>query len=263
LQSTSCKKILEKSKNKNPLIKSGSLVNGFLFVKIMKNEVEIWRDVPSYEGHYQVSSFGNVKSIKCWHGADEIILKSSPNGRGYLSVKFYKEGKLKTFTIHVLVAIAFHGHVPDGTLKIVVDHKDNNKLNNRADNLRLTTNRDNCTKDTNGTSKFAGVCFVKDKSRWYAKIQFNGICIHLGSFELEIDAANAYQKALGELNDGLDLSVLYPKRIKTSKYEGVYWDKSRNMWAARYSGKYIGRFNTEMEAYEARENYIAKLNILV
>jgi hypothetical protein len=226
----------------------------------MNEEIEIWKDIPNYEGHYQVSSFGDVKSI-ARNTTKGGVLKKDKGTNGYLQVVLYKCGNRKRFTVHQLVAMAFLGHVPDGTSKIVVDHKDNNKLNNRADNLQLIPHRENASKDKKGfTSKFIGVSWDKNMNKWKSALRFNGRVIHLGHFELEIDAAKAYQKALKEYNDGLDLNILYPKgRNKSSKYYGVSWNKSRCKWEAKYKGKFIGLFNTEIEAHEAVQKYIAKL----
>jgi len=217
----------------------------------MSIEVEVWKVVPEYED-YQVSSFGNVKSLK-W--GKERILRAGINGDGYLSVVLYKKLKQKSLKVHILVAMAFLGHKPDGH-KIVVDHKDNNKLNNKLTNLRLTTNRENCSKDRKGISEFVGVSWSKKRNKWRAYIDFEYRQIHLGYFDLELDAKNAYNKALDEWSQGLDLNVLYTKNIKTSQYKGVSWDKSRNKWMARYSGKFIGRYDSEIEAHEAVESYL-------
>lgn len=111
--------------------------------------VEAWRDIPNYEGLYQVSDLGRVKSlertVRCADGTrvlKERVLIGSVNGRGYLTVGFSKDSKTKTKAIHKLVAIAFHGHIPDG-MELAVDHKDGNKLNNHKDNLRIVTQKVN------------------------------------------------------------------------------------------------------------------------
>lgn len=215
-------------------------------------EIEVWKDIPEYEGLYQVSSFGRVKSFKCNR---EKIMIPQKSARGYLRVGLRKLGKYDTIKIHVLVAMAFHGHVRDG-MKIVVDHIDNNKLNNHADNLKLIPQRENASKDRKGVSEYTGVFWCKKYKKWGVKINFKGRSINLGSFELEIDASNAYQKAKKEWEQGLDLNILYPKRIKTSKYKGVTWDKKNLKWVATYNGKWIGRFKNEFEAIEAIEKYI-------
>ncbi len=218
----------------------------------MELEIEVWKDIPNYEGLYIVSSLGNLKSIKF---GKNRLLKPTISSNGYMIIRLNQ----KTFNVHAIVAMAFHGHVIDG-MKIVVDHIDNNPFNNRADNLRLTTNRDNCTKDMKeGSSKYIGVSWDKRYSKWYAHITFKKRYIYLGLFELEIDAHYAYQKALKEWEQGLDLNVIYPKHIKTSQYKGVYFENRSGKWIAAYKRKFIGYYNTEIEAYEARENYIKNL----
>lgn len=223
----------------------------------MINEVEVWKTIDGYED-YQVSNLGRVKSFKY---KKELILKSNPNRKGYLQLKITNNKKHKSFAVHVLVAMMFHGHKPDGTSKIVVDHIDNNKLNNHADNLRLTTNRENASKDRKGgTSKYVGVVFDKNLKKWRSAITFLYRFIYLGCYDSEIEAKNAYDKALDELNQGLDLNVLYPKgKHKTSKYKYVSWYKNKQKWLAKYKDKFIGYYETELEAYQAVQEHIKNL----
>ena len=160
---------------------------------------EIFKDVLGYEGLYQISNFGNLKSLKY---GKEKFLKATPNTRGYVNVKLYKNSIKKTFKLHVLVAVGFLGHVPNGTQKIVVDHIDNNKLNNYANNLQLITQRENSSKDKkNKTSKYTGVYFSKKRNSFVSKIRINGIPKHLGCFKDEFKAHMAYQNALKELKN--------------------------------------------------------------
>lgn len=229
----------------------------------IENEIEIWKVIDGYE-NYEVSNFGNVKALNYRCSGKERLLKQQKCTNGYLMVRVYKNCEWKIFRVHVLVAMEFHGHKPDGTTKICVDHIDNNKLNNHVDNLQLISHRENSSKDKkDGTSKYIGVHWNKGKNKWTASITFNWRLIHLGHFDLEIDAANAYQKAKKEEDEGFDLNILYPKKTQTSQYKGVCWDKRAGKWLARYNGKHIGLFNTEIEAHEAREKYIANINLIV
>lgn len=227
-----------------------------LGIFFMNVEVEVWKTIDGYED-YQVSNLGRVKSLLFNR---ERILKYFNDCAGYLQVKISKNKKPKTIKVHVLVAMMFHGHKPDGTHKIVVDHIDNNKLNNHADNLSLTTARHNTSKDRKGgTSKYVGVQFKHKK--WQANITFLYRCIYLGCYDSEIEAKNAYDKALDELNQGLDLNVLYSKgRSKTSKYKYVFLNNKSKTYTAKCKGKHIGCFKTEEEAYQAVQNYINQLN---
>ena len=123
----------------------------------MQNEV--WKDIPNYEGMYQVSNFGNVKSLSrkiCNHRgcyiSKEIILKYGIDKKGYKTVALCKESKLVTFRVHKLVAITFLNHIPCG-YKLVIDHIDENPLNNNVENLQLITQRENAVKSMNKKSK--------------------------------------------------------------------------------------------------------------
>ena len=101
---------------------------------------EIWKDIDGYEGLYQVSNLGNVKSLNYRHTGKERILKPGNNGLGYLQVNLCKNRKTRHFTIHRLVAKAFLEN-PDN--KSDVNHKDEDKTNNCVDNLEWMTRKDN------------------------------------------------------------------------------------------------------------------------
>ena len=179
-----------------------------LFKNATRMEKEIWKDIPGYEGLYQVSSLGRVRSLDrvVPHGRfgefklKGRVLKPSPDLNGYLKLNLYKDGMTKTIEVHKLIAIAFLNHEPCGN-KIVVDHIDNNKTNNRLDNLQLITHRENLSKDKSGyTSQYVGVSWSKQKNKWMATIQVSGKNKHLGSFDSEYEAHLAYQKALNEIS---------------------------------------------------------------
>ena len=164
---------------------------------------EIFKDVEGYEGLYQVSNFGRVKSLdrKSSDGRQlkERMLNPIINGYGYLVLNLHKNGKRKSLYIHQLVAMAFLEHTPNGH-KIVVDHIDNDKSNNRLENLQLISNRQNTSKDRKGySSKYVGVAWDKSKSKWISQIKIDGKIKYLGLFTNEIEAAESYQNALKNL----------------------------------------------------------------
>lgn len=101
---------------------------------------EEWRDVVGYEGLYQVSNYGEVKSLANDKGKKEKILKPSIDGKGYKCVILCMNGTRKVCKIHRLVAIAF---IPNPNNYPIVNHKDENKINNNVNNLEWCTNKYN------------------------------------------------------------------------------------------------------------------------
>ena len=108
---------------------------------------EEWRDVFGWEGLYQVSNLGRVKSLATYHKtlsgytSKERIIKPHIGKRGYYVVVLYANNVSKHRPIHRLVAEAF---IPNNEHKRAIDHIDTNKLNNSIDNLRWCSDKENC-----------------------------------------------------------------------------------------------------------------------
>ena len=171
---------------------------------------EQWKDVVGYEGLYEVSDIGRVRNAK------GSIKSTNISKQGYSRTTLSKDGKHSTFTIHQLVAMGFLGHVRTGTTAgLVVDHIDNNPLNNRVDNLQLITNRENLSKDkSGGSSKYVGVSWCKTASKWKSRTQHLGQRYHLGFYTIEEEARDAYVQALARIQSGLPpKSVLVKNRL--------------------------------------------------
>lgn len=162
--------------------------------------MEIWKIIKEFK-NYEVSNFGNVKSRYFYKGTNERILKPSKNTKGYLFVVLYLNKKSKVKQIHQLVAENFLNHKPNG-MGFVVNHKDFNKENNQIENLEIVTCRENTNrKHIKSSSEYVGVFWSKKNNKWCAQIKINNKSKHLGLFENEIEASNAYQNKLLTLNN--------------------------------------------------------------
>ena len=94
-------------------------------------ENEIWKEIEGYNGDYQVSNKGRVKSFKRYHGTYVRILKPNKDRGGYLRVKLSKNGeKPKTIRIHILMYETHIEKIPEGCIIHHIDFTKNNYLNN-------------------------------------------------------------------------------------------------------------------------------------
>lgn len=166
---------------------------------------EIWKDIPGYEGSYQVSDHGNVKSLNYRNTGKERNLTYTLGSHGYHCVTLIKDKKSRNgVLIHRLVADVF---IPKVEGKPLVDHRDTNKLNNHVGNLRWVTRRENAQnlkgkKEGKMVSKYVGLCWMPKNKKWRVNIQVNGVREYLGIYRCEYAAADTYDKALMQL--GLD-----------------------------------------------------------
>lgn len=168
---------------------------------------EIWKDIKGWEGYYQVSSKGRIKSLArlVYRSSDihgipqpERILKLHLQNSGYLFICLQKDGYKKWYTIHRLVAIHF---IPNPDNKPQVNHIKSVKTDNNVENLEWVNNRENSTHHAlkNRSSRYVGVRLTKEKS-WRATIKIKGKAIALGCYKTEEEAGIAYQKALVKYN---------------------------------------------------------------
>lgn len=164
-------------------------------------DLEKWIDIPNYEGHYKVSTFGNVKSLERpnfrGYNIQEKTLKTGV-AHGYKYVILVKDGSRKIFRVHKLVAMVFLNHVPC-KMKEVVNHIDHDKFNNYVDNLEVTTQRQNASQShLKSSSKYVGVQ-KSGVNTFTAKIVVDGKQMYLGNFKNEYEAHLRYEEAKKKL----------------------------------------------------------------
>lgn len=138
--------------------------------------IENWKDIPGYEGRYQVSDLGNVRSVDrvvvCGsrHGGNRPRrytgkhIAGGPHPMGYRQVALYVDGVQHSHTVHTLVALAFLGPPPAGH---EVLHKDHNKTNNTLANLMYGTRSLNVKMDYEAGTRKVHPSFIG--ARWRAR----------------------------------------------------------------------------------------------
>jgi hypothetical protein len=149
------------------------------------NTVEQWKMIPGYYDYF-VSSNGRVFSLKRF-----IFLRPSPDAKGYMVVNIRKNNVNYVRKIHRLVALTF---LKNPELRRTVDHINNRKNDNRLENLRFATakeNGGNRKENKNSTSGTKGVSFNAKFNKYQAYITVDRKMIHLGWFELLEDAKKA------------------------------------------------------------------------
>lgn len=101
---------------------------------------EIWKDIPDYEGHHQISNTGKIYSVK-----RNRMLKQSNQPDGYYRARLCFNGVVKSFLVHRLVATTF---IPNPTGLLDVNHIDEDKSNNSVTNLEWMSHKDNINHGT-------------------------------------------------------------------------------------------------------------------
>jgi len=171
---------------------------------------EIWKDIIEYEGLYQISNLGRVKRLRFTNGRldfekERILKPYKDGGKNYFIIRLSKNGKSKLYQVHRLVAQAF---IPNPDDLPIVNHKDENKENNRANNLEWCTQKYNVNYG-NTRNKMSKSAFKRKVSKY--DIDMNLLCTY-----------NSIKEA-SEINNINRRIIFECCRFKDLSYKKCYW----------------------------------------
>lgn len=157
--------------------------------------MEVWKDIPEYEGKYQASSLGRVRSV-----ASGKIMSSNRNNGDYIVVNLYKNKKKKSFLVHRLIAKTF---ISNPERLPVVNHKNENKQDNRVCNLEW------CSASYNSS-------YGSRKKKQAEKLGKRVLCVETGEIYMSIGLAG---KAVGKAYQDISRACKSEKRTCA----GYHW----------------------------------------
>ncbi|WP_223611763.1 NUMOD4 motif-containing HNH endonuclease [Enterococcus faecium] len=142
---------------------------------------EIWRPIEGYEGLYEISNLGKIKS-NFRQGSTTDFLKISNNGNGYMMVRLCKNGKAKKYYLHRLLAQTFIDNPED---KPQVNHINENRSDNRLENLEWVTQKENNNHGNHNLN--SAISKRSGKAKKNVQLDLDGN--ELGRFDFLIEAA--------------------------------------------------------------------------
>ena len=209
----------------------------------MDNSIEIWKDIEGYEGLYQVSNRGRVKSLSrkvtnAMFSINEHFVKVVDNGHGYKSVSLWKDNKGKHFYVHRLVALAF---VPNSNGYKYINHKDEDKSNNDVSNLEWCTAKYNCNYG-NHTKKLKKSYILNGNNRPIDVYDMNGV--FLKTFDCSNDVCrelNIERRSLYSVCQGI---------VKSSKgYRFAFHGEELKPYERKNKNRHVSVFQYDSEGY--------------
>jgi len=154
---------------------------------------ELWKQAVAYKKGIKILLNIECSTYGRFRNKNNIYLNGSINPDGYLASTTSINNIKIPFIYHQVIAYTFLNHKPSG-LNLIVDHINNNPLDNRLENLQLISNKENLIKD----KKYLGTYFTLDKYK--TQIKINGIQRHIGLFLTQEEALKAYNIAKENIN---------------------------------------------------------------
>lgn len=239
---------------------------------------EVWKDVKGYEGLYEVSNLGRIKSSQR-SGTPGGIRKLNKNKYGYVYVMLNKSNKKKNHTVHRLVGLAF---IPLVDGKELINHIDGNKSNNNLKNLEWVNHSENrkhayannLQKVNLDKAHEAAWENQKRKVKQFSldgkivaefnSIQEAAITNGIGNTCISQCLSGRYKQSGGfmwkysEDVNGDNINPLVETNTENSE-SGIKYiarDRNRNKWIVKVGKKYLGKFERIEDAIEAKEKYM-------
>mgnify|MGYP002679946246 CR=1 FL=1 len=181
---------------------------------------EVWKDIKGYEGLYQVSNLGRVRSLNYGRSGETKLLKQGTTN-GYKRVFLYKNGKGKNYFVHRLVAMAF---IPNPNNLPIINHKDEDSSNNNVNNLEW------CTQEYNlnyGTRNERASKSKKGKHR-----------------------SEETKKKISESSKGKTFSEETKKKIRETRKKGKDNPNAKSILMYDKEGNFIRRFECARDTNE-------------
>jgi hypothetical protein len=176
---------------------------------------EIWKALEGFEGYYEYSNKGNVKSIErvivnsfgYKRVYPKCMRKSSKGVGNYFGITLRVKNKSFRFYIHRLVWQWHNGSIP---INYEVHHIDEDKENNCIRNLKIIHSRDHRMLEHNKTYSEGGTHFNTKRKLWISQIRFKGRNIRLGAFKDPKIAREKYMEIREKAEMGVDLNLMFP-----------------------------------------------------
>jgi hypothetical protein len=214
--------------------------------------VEEWINIPDYEGYYQVSNLGRIKSLERITGVKNniyvkcAILKIGLDSHGYPRVNLSKNSSQKIFKIHRVMAEVFFNH--KSTKGLHIDHINRIRHDNRIINLQVISHRLNVTKDKTNVLGLKGV--YNSGNKFIARIKLNNKSICLGTFSSALEAHNKYKEAFNILESNKSIDHLIKNKNNITSYSGVHIKRNKYQAKINYNKKQyvLGVFDNPKKA---------------
>lgn len=186
--------------------------------------MEIWKDVCGFEGLYQISSYGRIKSLH-YYGGDRVeILKPARDKNGYLTIGVWKDGKRYSKKMHRLVAEAF---IPNPDNLPQINHKDEDRENNFVENLEWCTNKYNVNYGNHSLHAAQAQMGKRHTVEHIMKIRANApgskAVLMINPDDMSIVGEYVSGSEAARQIRGTATNVAYACRNQGTKYKGYFW----------------------------------------